>query len=1143
VAKKKLVRKKIAKKKSSVAAKKDKHPFPVVAIGSSSGGLEAVSALLRTIPPNLGMAFIYVQHLSPHHKSMLSSILSHVTHMKVQEIEDMEKIVPNNVYVIPNNKSIKVTDGHIKLGPRSKGSTPISIDTLFESLAKTHHENVIGIILSGNGSDGKKGLKAIKDEGGTTFAQDGSAQVKSMPNASIDSGIVDFILSPAKIAHKLAQLSKKGFPIRSKTLKTDDNIISDHDPYLKIILGILHKEIKVDFSRYKMATIKRRIAHRMQQSNVTTIKEYSKLLIAKKEEVNILYKDLLINVTNFFRDEETFQYLKTTCLPKILKGKKKNESIRIWIPACSTGEEAYSIAMLIAELQESKKTKIPVQIFATDLSDQAIYEARIGEYSKDDIKSISKKRLAKFFTKTGDYYRISKSLREMCVFAPHNILRDPPFSRIDFISCRNLFIYFDPAAQKKALTVISFSLNDGGYLLLGKSETIGSSSHFFNMISSKHKIYTRKINTGKRKVPELMPSIKGLADSKTKQITSKKNSVVSSTELDSIIDSTLLSHYMPACAIINKDMEIIKFRGLTSLFLSHTSGNATLNILKMARPEFAFELRNAIHETIETNRPVLKSGIELNSDQKGVKRRIVSFEARPLTSEIDEPLFLIVFTVSDRNEQAIASENTKGPSKRKELRANQQIEELQKASAEMVTVIESQEKSLEELQVANEEIVSAGEEYQTLNEELETSKEEIEATNEELQTTNQELQVRNEQLAESYNFAEAIAETMHEPMLILDKHLRVKSANKAFFKKFHVIQANIEGVLLYELGNHQWDIPRLRKLLETIIIKDTFFEAYEITHEFPVIGKKTMLLNARRIVQKTLNEHLILLTFTDTTDVTKKRKAEKKGLEDIIDERTVELEKSYRTLEEKNIFLEKMNQELEMFTYISSHDLQEPLRKIKDFTACLLAEEQEQLSDSGKDYLQRMQNTVKRMQMLIEDLLKYSRVKKGKSEFKVVDLNRIVKEVIADFDEAFTKKKAVITVSGFCEAKIIAFQFRQLISNLISNSLKFSHKKRFPRISIRCEITPGKLLKKEIALPETNYCHITYTDNGIGFDPQYKDRIFEVFQRLHEYDEYKGTGIGLAICKKIIENHKGIITATGRINKGAQFDIYIPALK
>jgi len=383
---------------------------------------------------------------------------------------------------------------------------------------------------------------------------------------------------------------------------------------------------------------------------------------------------------------------------------------------------------------------------------------------------------------------------------------------------------------------------------------------------------------------------------------------------------------------------------------------------------------------------------------------------------------------------------------------------------------------------------------------------------------------------------------MHEPFLILERDMRIKSANKAFYKKFMVLQRDTEGKLLYELGNKQWNIPRLRELLENIIQKDVYFNDYEITHDFPEIGKKTMLLNARRIIQKTQNEHLILLAFTDITEGTQKRKSEKRKLENIIGERNTELEQSYKTLEEKNVFLEKMNKELETFTFVSSHDLQEPLRKIKNFAAFLLDEEDKNLSKTGKDYLGRMQETVNRMQSLIEDLLAYSRVKNARYNFEKTDLSIISKEVIADFKEDIKEKKAVIKITGHCRANIIPFQFRQVMQNLISNSLKFTHAKRYSRIVIKCETVKGSILKIDNLLPGINYCHISVSDNGIGFDPQYKERIFEVFQRLHEFDEYRGTGIGLAICKRIIENHNGVITATGKLNKGSRFDIYIPAI-
>ncbi|MBC7485737.1 MAG: chemotaxis protein CheR, partial [Cytophagaceae bacterium] len=736
----------VVNKKKLLKANKN-HSFPVVAIGSSAGGLEAASTLFENLSPDTGMAFIYVQHLSPDHKSLLTPILSKITKMKVQEIEDMEQMLPDNVYVIPNDRGIEVTDGHIKLIPRSQGGRAVSIDVLFSSLAETHKENVIGVVLSGNAQDGTLGLKAIKEVGGITFAQDNSAQADSMPKSAIASGVVDFILSPKEIAYELVQLSKTGLSkFRAKQKVKDvstekvEVTIKDDNPDLVNIMEILHQKINVDFSLYKMATVKRRINHRMIQCGMKSIKEYAKFLLKKNKEIDLLYKDLLINITNFFRDEETFKYLKSTFLPTLLKSKTPNDTLRIWVPACSTGEEVYSLAILIAEVQAAKTKKIPVQIFATDLSDNVIREARTGEYSESDMKAVGKKRTERFFTKTGNNYLVVKELRDMCVFAPHNLLHNPPFSRIDFISCRNLLIYFDSTAQKKVLSTLHFSLNEGGYLLLGKSETVGTSSLLFNAVSSTFKLYARKKSVGVRKAPELAPDFSGklMLDRIVKTLSGKKDRATSS-ELDHTIDATLLSLFMPACVVINKSMEIIKFRGLTSLYLAHPSGNASLNILKMTRPEFVFELRNAIYEVIKTNKPVSKSGIHLNHVKQDLFVQSVSLEVHPLDIEWDEPLYLIVFSMQ-QTEQLVENNIAQ-----KDHRFQKQIEELHKASAEMGMVIESQDRAYEELQEANEEIISASEEFQTLNEELETSKEEIEATNEELLTTNQELHIRNEQ--------------------------------------------------------------------------------------------------------------------------------------------------------------------------------------------------------------------------------------------------------------------------------------------------------------------------------------------------------------------------------------------------------------
>ena len=1149
-------------KKPSPKKEIKENSFPVVAIGASAGGLEAMMELLKHLPSDTGMAYIYVQHLSPDHKSMLTEILSKKTKMMVQEIDDMDKIKPDNVFVIPYNKGIEVTDGHIKLIPRSETSAAISIDILFSSLAHAQKERVIGIVLSGSASDGTLGIKDIKQEGGLTFAQDDTAKFASMPHSAIATGMVDYILSPKEIALELGRLSKHPLIKTIGVKNGEEDLIDNNNPDLKIILNQLYKATGVDFSAYKMNTIKRRIIRRMLLYKITTLREYAKMLTQKNEEIDILYQDLLINVTSFFRDTDTHKYLKENLFPKLLKRKKTGESLHIWVPACATGEEAYSIAMMLLEIQGSKTTNTSVQIFATDLSAQAIGKARIGVYTKQELETVSPKRIQRFFTKADGSFRVNKAVRDMCVFAPHNILRDPPFSRLDFISCCNLFIYFDTAAQKKAVHTFHYALNDNGFLMLGKSENISQSANLFTGFNKKYKIFSRKINSGTRTLPALLPRYaQQTLVEKSVPVAGKnkapKNTFVNHNELDNAIDAVLVSEFMPASVVINHQMEILQFRGTTDLFLTHPKGKATFNILKMARPEIAFELRNAISNAIKVKHRIHKRGIEMKIN---ATVRIISVEVVPLKIEWDEPLLLILFTEQEQTE--IYSEQAKGGksnSLAKDRRIKKLEDELAAAHADALAISQEQEAFTEELQSANEEVVSSNEELQTVNEELETSKEEIESANEELTTTNQELQTRNDLLNESYEYSEAIISTMHEPMLVLGKDLRVKSANHAFYKKFDVTEEQTEGMLLYDLGNKQWDIPALRKLLEDIIPKNSEFYNYEVKHTFLHLGEKIMSLNASRIIQKAHREHLILLVIADITEVRHLmvekelrekellnkeigvRKEEKLRLEKAVAERTQELKEANESLEDKNTALQNMNKELEAFTYVSSHDLQEPLRKIQTLVTRILEKENQNLSDNGKNYFRLMQNTAERMQQLIRDLLAFSRISVAERKFESINLNTIIEEVKSEFKESIAQKRAIIEVKEICEVKTIPFQFRQLMHNLIGNSLKFSHPDVPPHITITSKNIKYDKLNIANLPPQKEYCHINITDNGIGFEKEFSKKIFELFQKLHDKDEYEGTGIGLAIAKKIVDNHNGIITASSDLNKGATFDIYIPA--
>ncbi len=879
-----------------------KNPFTVVAIGASAGGLEAITNLLQNLSPTTGMAFIYVQHLSPDHKSMLTNLLSKTTQMQVQDVDDMEKLVPNNVYVIPYNKGIEVTDGHIKLIPRASGGAAISIDILFSSLAETHKKNVIGVVLSGSAHDGTIGLRDIKLAGGITFAQDDSAKFGSMPNSAIAYGVVDYIMSPAEIGIELTRLSQNPSEIREKTKKDYAIDFDTNNPDLKSIVQYLHHKKNVDFSHYKMNTINRRIQRRMGINKSKTLKQYSEFLLADANELDFLYQDLLINVTSFFRDTEAFLLLKSTILPDLLKSKNAGETLRIWVAACATGEEVFSIAMLLCEIIEENKLDVPFQIFASDLSVDAISIARIGEYTTAQVAKVSPKRLERFFTKTRNKYCIAKSIRDVCIFAHHNILNDPPFSRMDFISCRNMLIYLDIMAQNRAMATFHYALNDGGYLLLGKSETLGASAQFFTTIDKKFKFYSRKKNTTPRSIPNLSSrnSYITMPDKNTSpNLSFKKTPLSSSGNLGNAFDAVLLEHHVPASVIINYDLTILQFRGNTTLYLQNSPGKASFNILKMVHIEISFELRNAIHHAIKNKQPVRKMGIEMNRGQSGNTIQIVNIEVIPLTVEGEEPLLIVIFTSQQPMESDEDPINEKQKtSLAKDRRIKKLEEELAAARADMGILTQDQEAANEELQSANEEIVSSNEELQSLNEELETSKEEIESTNEELTTSNQELHVRIQQVEELNNYNEAILSTVHETVLILDKSYKIISANKSFYKTFKVTAEESIGKSLYKLGNNQWNIKGLRELLEEIIPKNNSFYDYEVEHVFPTIGTKTMVLNAHRTVQQSNNEELIVLTIVDITEVRrlaielqiKEKKAlekqleiEKKALKDIED--------------------------------------------------------------------------------------------------------------------------------------------------------------------------------------------------------------------------------------------------------------------
>jgi two-component system, chemotaxis family, CheB/CheR fusion protein len=846
--------------------------FPVVGIGASAGGLEAIKELITLIPKKSGMSYVFVQHLSPDYVSFLPEILEKTANIPVHKITDDINLEPDNLYVIPENKIVTAYDGALKLAPMAEHRHKVKvIDVFFSSLAVVHQSYAVGIVLSGTLDDGTLGLKLIKAYGGLTFAQDeASAAFDAMPKSAISMGVVDFVLPPAKIAEQLLTINHI-FPNEPLKKESGSNPPEKDEEIFKQLLTVLRVRRGVDFTYYKEATLKRRIIRRMALTLKENPSEYLEYLRENKTEQDGLYNDLLISVTQFFRDPPSFDILCNVVLPIIVKQKGSGEPIRIWVAGCATGEEAYSMAICLREHIGEQTPDTKVQIFATDISENAIAKARNGTYKQSDLEGLSTSRLQRFFTKLDGSFQVNKEIRDMCVFANHNFLKDPPFSKIDLVSCRNVLIYMEPILQKRALTTFHYSLNQQGYLMLGKSESILSSSDMFAPSGGLDKIFRRKGGRGR------FMQVASLGNEETfKEIDKPLPKADIKNDIFKTADAIVLSKHAPPGLLVNEHFDIVQFRGKTETWIAPSPGEASLDVLKMVRGGLAFELRNLLFQAKKTNANARKDNILFRANDAD---QYVHLDVTPVAGAEDTH-YLILF------ENGLTPQTTDEPNTDEE-RENKstgllsfEIDQLKKgllqARIDMRTITEEQEAVNEELQSANQELRSGSEELQSLNEELETSTEELQSTNEEVMIVNAELIDRNKQLNNARIYAEAIINTIRDPLIILDRNLIVKRATDGFYQTFSISEKDAEGTHFYEMGNRQWDIPSLRVILESVLREKKSLTDFELTHVFPTIGRKIMHLNTRH--QEWVDgEQLILLAIED---ITAKRKVEE-GLADV----------------------------------------------------------------------------------------------------------------------------------------------------------------------------------------------------------------------------------------------------------------------
>ncbi len=736
------------------------------------------------------MAFVVTQHLAPGHVSMLTEILRRGTKLRVLTVEHRMRLQPGTIYVAPPTVELSLNGEELQVSPDLDGRGPRhSIDVFFRSLSRAGGPMAIGVILSGSGSDGTLGLRAIKDEGGITFVQDpNTAAQPSMPQSAWDEGSADFSLTPAEIGDELVRLAAHPYVGRAPTVK-----LGEHDSIAKIFerLRVAHG---VDFSLYKQSTIERRIGRRMALHKLDKFDDYLALLGSDADELRSLYNDLLIGVTGFFRDSEPFDALKTVVFPRLLEGRPPDQPIRIWVAGCATGEEAYSIAIALLEFLGDRASGCPIQLFATDIDDDALARARLAAYPQSIELDVSPERLERFFSRTDKGYLVSRQVRDLVVFARHNLGKDPPFSRLDLITCRNVLIYMQVALQKKVLRIFHYALNPDAYLLLGTSESVGDAADLFSLLDRKLKVYAKK-NIPATAVFDFSFFGRAAHREDGAAATPERRPAAS---IAQIADRKVIEKYAPPGVIVDEKLEIVQFRGRTGSYLEPAPGAATLNLLKLAKPEMLPPLRTATHKALTDGLPVSSPPVSLWGEHGP---RTVSLDVMPLQDAGGRKCLIVLFNELFNEAGSPAAPVEPAGSVREGPEPNLAVVELERELAAtkeyLQATVEEVEAANEELQSANEELQSSNEELQSTNEELETSKEELQSTNEELSTVNDELHGRMSQLGLVNDDLQNVLLNVASAIVVVGPDLRIRRFSASAEKLLSLIPGDVGRPVSY----------------------------------------------------------------------------------------------------------------------------------------------------------------------------------------------------------------------------------------------------------------------------------------------------------------------------------------------------------
>jgi two-component system CheB/CheR fusion protein len=760
--------------------------FPIVGVGASAGGVEALEGFFKGVPKLPGFAVVIVTHLNPERESVLHAIVARYTHMPVHIAQDGAAVEVGSVHVLPADAIVTMRDGKLSIRPHEPSQRERKpIDIFFASLAMDQEEYAVSVVLSGGDGDGTLGTKAIKEHGGLTLAQvpDGHGPANpDMPESAISTGMVDFALPVVEMGERLAEHAQSFGLLDAIAANTSPN---KGDENRRAIYALLRDQIGHDFEGYKPLTFMRRVQRRMQVVQLTTLEAYIERLKQDPAEVSALFHDLLINVTNFFRDAEAFSKLEALVIPRLFEGRGPNDTVRVWVPGCSTGEEVFSIAMLMREHVDRLAAPPKVNIFATDIDDKALAVARSGRYPEALLDSVSTERRKRFFIPDGGSFVIAKEVRDLCIFSPHSVIRDPPFSRMDLVSCRNLLIYFGPQVQAQVIPTFHYSLRSGGYLFLGGSENVSQYSDLFAPVDKKHRIFRSREDGGARRPLALNGNLGGGLSSLGSEFS--RRSSTGALALRQSVEQQVLDRFAPPHVVTSRDGEVIYYSARTGKYLESPSGAPSRQLMNLARKGLRLDLRTAFREAVESNTTATREHLELEGENGQIQ--LVTLTVQPILNSPDgEPLLLVLFT--DEGVPLSRQEVSVRAGARRFGDAEHLEQELRDTRDRLQSLIEEYETALEELKASNEELVSVNEELQSTNEELEASKEELQSLNEELHTVNAELHDKVEALDRANVDLQNLFANTQIATVFLDRDLVIRSFTPTLKEVFNVLPSD-----------------------------------------------------------------------------------------------------------------------------------------------------------------------------------------------------------------------------------------------------------------------------------------------------------------------------------------------------------------